>query len=376
MALDQEKERETPGGAETDREEKAAADGEKTWTEKENAATETERTGAEENGLPAAGVRAGAAETAAALEAPRKSSPPWPWIAIALLAVAALIFVLVRGQDPAASGGADDIVGVMEGATFTKADLYDEMVKQMGAAQVAAVLENLMVQKMIGMEAAQLGIKVGDADIEADLERYKQNFSSEEEFNYLLEMSGISLDALKEQIRTSLQLRKIFELAIKPEEEQLRQFYEENKSYYGTPEQVRASHILLETKEEAEAVLAELKQGADFAALAKERSLDPGSRESGGDLDYFTRGVMNEAFEEAAFSLNTGELSDVVESPYGFHIIKLTDRKPEVIPPYEEVKELVKNDYLDQEIQSRYDEWLESKKKDYGFRNMLEDAAK
>ena len=382
MTLDREKEREMPGGTEADKE-KAAADGEKTRTEPENAATETgnaametERTAAEENGLPAAVVGAGRAEAAAAADAPRKSAPPWPWIAIALLAVAALIFVLVRGQDPAASGGAGDIVGVMEGATFTKADLYDEMVKQMGAAQVAAVLENLMVQKMIGMEAAQLGIKVGDADIEADLERYKQNFSSEEEFNYLLEMSGISLDALKEQIRTSLQLRKIFELAIKPEEEQLRQFYEENKSYYGTPEQVRASHILLETREEAEAVLAELKQGADFAALAKERSIDPGSKESGGDLDYFTRGMMTEAFEEAAFSLNTGELSDIVETPYGFHIIKLTDRKPEVIPPFDEVKDLVKNDYLDQEIQSRYYDWLDGKKKDYGFRNMLEDEAK
>jgi foldase protein PrsA len=316
----------------------------------------------------------GMTEAAAAAETPRKTSPPWPWIAIALLSVAALIFVLVRDDEKLVSGNTNDIIGVMEGATFTKVDMYEEFVKQMGTGQAAAALDNMMVLKMIDMEATQLGIKVGEAEIDSELDRYKKNFASEEEFDYMLAMSGYTLDALKEQIRDSLKLRKIFELQIKPAEEDLQLFYDENKSYYGTPEQVRASHILLETREEAEAVLAELQQGADFAALAKEKSLDSYSAANGGDLDYFPRGVMNEAFETAAFSLQPGELSGVVESPNGFHIIKITDKKPEEIPPYEDVKEYVKNDFLDQEIQSRYEEWVEEKKKAYNFNNMLEES--
>jgi foldase protein PrsA len=301
-----------------------------------------------------------------------RKQAPWPWIAVALLAIAALIFVLIRDNGQVAGGSPNEVVGRMDGATFTKVDLFDDMVKQLSEGQAASALDNLMILKMLDLEADKLGIEVTDRDIDAEIEKYKKNFSSDDEFNMALEMQGLSLDGLKEQIAISVKLRKIFEPQIAPTDDELRKFYEDHSSNYGTPEQIRASHILLETKEEAEAVLAELKNGADFAALAKEKSIDPGSKDQGGDLDYFGRGDMNEAFETAAFKLNAGEISGVVESPNGFHIIKVTDKKAAVTPTFDSVKQQVKDDYVDQEIQSRIQDWLTAKKKEYHFQNLLE----
>ncbi len=108
---------------------------------------------------------------------------------------------------------------------------------------------------------------------------------------------------------------------------------------YTTPEQIRASHILLTTegkddaavRAQAEQVLKEAKSGGDFAALAKKYSQDESNAQQGGDLDYFSRGRMVGAFETAAFALAPGEMSDLVKTEFGYHIIKVTDRKPAIV---------------------------------------------
>ena len=127
---------------------------------------------------------------------------------------------------------------------------------------------------------------------------------------------------------------------------EIERYYRANEAQFTTPEQVRASHILLKTegkdeaavKAKAEALLKQAKSGADFAALAKKNSEDEGSAAQGGDLDYFGRGRMAKEFEDAAFSLPPGQISDVVKSPFGFHIIKVTDRKPETKRSLEEAR--------------------------------------
>ncbi|MBW5446758.1 peptidylprolyl isomerase [Cohnella sp. CFH 77786] len=301
----------------------------------------------------------------------RKASAPWPWIAVAMLAVAALVFVLVRENQQAGGGSGNAVVGRMDGASFTKADLYEELVKQMPEGQAASALDNLMLTKMVDLEAGKLGISVNDADVNAEIAKYKKSFPSDAEFESALQQSGMTMDRLKEQVDVTVKLRSIFEPQIKPTEDQLKKYYQDNQAKYGTPEQIRASHILLPTKAEAEAVLAELKKGADFATLAKEKSTDPGSKDKGGDLDFFGKGVMNEPFETAAFKLQVGEISGVVESPNGFHIIKVTDKKAAVTPAYDTVKQQVKNDYLDAQIPAKINEWLEAKKKEYHYENLL-----
>jgi peptidyl-prolyl cis-trans isomerase C len=121
--------------------------------------------------------------------------------------------------------------------------------------------------------------------------------------------------------------------------------YRANSKKYEQPEQVRASHILIRTAEpdakaKAEAILKELRNGADFSKLAKDKSQDPGSAAKGGDLGFFGRGRMIKPFEDTAFGMaKAGDISEVIESPFGFHIIRLDEKKPAGLQPFAEVKD-------------------------------------
>jgi foldase protein PrsA len=291
-----------------------------------------------------------------------------PWV-IATIAVAALIFVLVRTPS---DGGLNETVGKMDGATFSTADLYAEMTKSMPEAQQASILDSLMTLKLIDLEADKAGVTVSDSDMQAELDKIKENFGSDEEFNAALAQAGMTLDSLKEQIGTQVKLRNIFEKQNPATEDDFKAYYETNKENFATtPKQVQASHILLETKEEADAVLAELKAGKDFATLAKEKSLDPGSKDEGGVLPLFGRGEMNSGFETAAFALAKGEMSDVVEAESGFHIIKVADIVEAVIPTYDELKADVKQTYFDEKIGTEGEAWMEKVKEERNYKNLL-----
>jgi peptidyl-prolyl cis-trans isomerase D len=146
---------------------------------------------------------------------------------------------------------------------------------------------------------------------------------------------------------------------------EVQQYYNGNIAQYQTPEQVRASHILLNTagkdeaavRKQAEDILQQVKGGADFAGLAKKFSEDEGSKANGGDLDYFSRGRMVPEFEAAAFALEVGQVSDIVKSQFGFHIIKVVDKKPAVTRTLDEVRpqieEQLKRQRADQQIATR-----------------------
>ena len=134
-----------------------------------------------------------------------------------------------------------------------------------------------------------------------------------------------------------------------PGDEAVRAAYKANEARYKSPESRRASHILIKAgaagteakaaKNTAEDILAQVKKTpADFARLAKQHSQDPGSAEKGGDLDWFTRGAMVKAFEDSAFGMKEGQISELVRSDFGFHIIRVTGVRPERVKPLEEVK--------------------------------------
>jgi peptidyl-prolyl cis-trans isomerase D len=148
---------------------------------------------------------------------------------------------------------------------------------------------------------------------------------------------------------------KSFEDKVEISENDIKSYYEANKdSEYKEKEQVRARHILIkvpddaseekkkELRAKAEEILKEAKSGADFAELARKYSEDEGSKDKGGDLGFFGKGRMVPEFEKVAFSLNPGEISDIVETQYGFHIIKVEEKKPEKIKPLDEVKDQIK----------------------------------
>jgi peptidyl-prolyl cis-trans isomerase D len=165
------------------------------------------------------------------------------------------------------------------------------------------------------------GLQVTDADISKFFDDHKESYrvGEKRKVRYLT----IDQEAMRQKVTVTGQ--------------QIERFYNDNIQQYSTPEQVRASHILLKTdgkddaavKKQAEDLIAQLKKGADFAELATKHSQDEGSAKKGGDLDYFPRGQMVKEFDEVAFKLKPGEMTDQpVKSQFGYHIIKVVDRKP------------------------------------------------
>jgi peptidyl-prolyl cis-trans isomerase D len=177
------------------------------------------------------------------------------------------------------------------------------------------------------------GLTASDADLAAYFEGHKEEFrlGEKRKVKYLV-----------------LDVQKLREKAVVSPQE-VERSYNTNIEQYTNPEQVRASHILLKTegkdeaavKAQAEKVLAEVKAGGDFAALATKYSEDEGSKTKGGDLDFFSRGRMVPEFEQVAFSLAPGSVSDLVKTQYGFHIIKVIEKKAPSVRPLDEVRQTI-----------------------------------
>jgi len=274
---------------------------------------------------------------------------------------------------------ADSVAVTVNGADITESQVDEETKPQLErlAAQAAQMppafleqyktrirqqaLERMIVEKLLSQKANQLNLQITDEQVVEkiqDMADQQQPPLSMEDFKALIEASGQSFEQVKERIKKGLGYQKIietqFEGKINVTEEDAKKFYDENKKQFETPEQVRASHILLgikptdsndvkaEAKQKIEQLLKQIRDGDDFAQLAKENSTCPSS-EKGGDLDFFARGQMVPAFEKVAFELQPGQVSDVVETRFGYHIIKATDRKDASLTSFEEVKDDIIN---------------------------------
>jgi len=124
-------------------------------------------------------------------------------------------------------------------------------------------------------------------------------------------------------------------------DEAMKKVYAEATKQMGEEKEVHARHILVEKEDEAKAILADLKKGGDFVAIAKEKSKDPGSKETGGDLGYFTKDQMVPEFADAAFKLDKGQLSDPIKTQFGWHVLKVEDKRNRPVPEFEKVKDQV-----------------------------------
>ncbi len=230
-------------------------------------------------------------------------------------------------------------------------------------------VSSLVTRGIVEGEAGRRGIVVPPEEIEAEFERQYQAMldayaMTEQDLVNYFAIYGGTLEEFKEEGRASVAEQLLYERVqaavvgpIELSEDDLRRYFEEHRADYRIQEEVRASHILVATAEEAQEVLAALADGADFAELARERSTCPSSAE-GGDLGWFSRGKMVPEFEEAAFALAVGETSGIVESQFGFHIILLTDRREASEPAFEEVAARVRTDAETELARERFDAWL------------------
>jgi peptidyl-prolyl cis-trans isomerase D len=188
-------------------------------------------------------------------------------------------------------------------------------------------------------------VKVSDADVSKYFDEHKDAYRVPEKRK--IRFIAIDQEALRAKVNVTGQ--------------QIERYYNDNIQQYSTPEQVRASHILLKTegkddaavKKEAEDLLAKIKGGADFAELAKQKSEDEASAKKGGDLDYFSKGQMVPEFDKVAFSLEPGQVSDVVKTQYGYHIIKVVDKKPASTKTLAEVRPQIEDQLKYEQAQSQ-----------------------
>jgi len=262
----------------------------------------------------------------------------------------------------------DDAVAKINGESISKDELYGEMVKQYGAATV----EQMIADKIVEEEVKKQKITISESEVSDEIDKLKESYGGDDVFNQVLESNNTTLDALKKDVEDYLKLTKLMEQHIEITDEEMKTYFEENKDLFGQVEQVRASHILVEDESTAKEIKQKLKDGADFAELAKEFSTDTETKDNGGELGFFAKGTMVAEFEEAAFKLEVNQISDPVKSEYGYHIIKVEERKEAKEADFEENKTDIKARLLDQKMQTEYTTWLEEKKKDYDIENSLE----
>lgn len=288
------------------------------------------------------------------------------WMAISGVLAAALIVVLVY---PPFGGGRESVASV-NGTDISKDELYNELVSLGGES----TLNSMITMKLIDQEATKANVSVTEQDVNAEIETLKTQYGGEEGLNTALSQSGMTMDSLKKNTEVQVKIRKILEPQTTVKDEDISAYYEENKATFATPEQVRASHILVKTKEEADEIKKQLDEGADFATLAKEKSTDTGSAANGGDLGFFGEGEMVEAFEKAAFSMKIDEISDPIKSDFGYHIIKKTDHKEATNPTEEDKKEDIRNILVEQQVGELSTNWMSELRSKATIVNTLEPA--
>ena len=250
--------------------------------------------------------------------------------------IVALALVFLSGPDAVAQNQVSEgTVATVDGIAITYNDVSlveDELMAvygQLPEEQRFQTLVGYMVNRILASEAAKKAGLENDADV-AKIKAFMERKALQDV--YIAKM-------LMERVR----------------EEDVTAYYDKEIKNGPVEEEVRARHILLDNREAADAVMADLENGADFAALAKERSKGP-SGPSGGDLGYFSKQSMVPAFSDAAFKLAAGETSPPVQTQFGWHVIRVEDRRNRPIPPFDQVRDQIYQLLISEAQRDIYDE--------------------
>jgi parvulin-like peptidyl-prolyl isomerase len=305
-----------------------------------------------------------------------------------LLAAAALAAVTLVA---AGCGDTDEVpadaVAVVDGTTITKASLEELLARakksyaaqqrdfpKAGTAEYQS-LQNQAVAYLVqreeyANEADDLGIKVSDEEITKKVDEVKKQYfkNDQKQFEAGLKQQGYTVEALREDLVSQLVSQKIYEnltKSVKVTDAELQKYYDENKTQYSVAESRAVRHILVKTKAEADAIHSQLESGADFAKLAKESSLDPGSKDAGGKLTV-SRGQTVAPFDKAAFALATNQLSDPVKTEFGYHLIQpLAAVKAGSVTPFAEVKAQIRTQLAEERKNKAVSDWATEIEKKY-----------
>ncbi len=285
--------------------------------------------------------------------------------------------------------GADEIAASVNGKVIKRAELEREILNlthrystQMQNSTIpddieSEALDNLITKELLYEASRKAQIKVEDSEVDKNLQQEISKFPNKEAFDSVLKRENITEDELKSAIRYGIAIQTYVEDMYVSKtsvlDEELKTYYDSNPALFKHPEMVKASHILIkldpqadeaqkiEARKKIDDIAKKLTAGEDFAELAKNYSECPSSA-NGGDLGSFRRGQMVQAFEDAAFSMNPGEISPVVETHFGFHIIKVSEKQPEGTFPFEEVKPQIQQVLTREKVQKLLEKDIENLK--------------
>ena len=309
--------------------------------------------------------------------------------------ILSILILLIFGLSVGICGATiiDKIVAIVNGEIITLAELERYRSKLRDRSEAIGnplekrtkmfesrrkILDHLIEEKLVDQQCKKMSIKVTAWDLDMAIEDVKKlNAITDEQLKSALKADGLSWEDYRQKLREQIKRAKLVSRVVRSEvivdEEGLKRFYIEHIDRFKEPDQIRASHILIIIPQDADDLLVEalrhkgekiserLRRGEDFQELARLYS-DDASAKNGGDLGLFKRGELLPEFERVTFTLQPGQVSGIVRTKVGFHIIKVTMRKEGSVIPYEEVKEKVENQYIEEESQRLYEAWLKKVK--------------
>lgn len=312
--------------------------------------------------------------------------------------ISAFLLTLLMLLSPAWGEVVERVAGTIGGQVYTLLDL-EEAAAEFGlrleegqnplekdlkkVAFYRRVWERVVERELLDREAKRLGLEPKEEEVQKVLEDLKKKYGlGDEELSLELRRQGFDPRTYPRYLKTQLEKARIIDLIIRPKvspsEGDLQAYYEAHKENYAVPSEVRLSQIFIssadkterEAREKLERVLEELERGTPFEEVAKAYSEDPSAPE-GGDLGYVEMSALDPAIREEIEGMQIGEVSPVVRSSKGFHILLFTDKKGGQPLPFEAVRERVMEDYFREEIEKEYRRWLEERKVKYGVKELL-----
>lgn len=317
----------------------------------------------------------------------QKKCGRWVWSLIAAMSVAWISLPVVAAEKQASKGN----VAIVNGSVITRQDFDKEMTrvqqqlarkgKSLSDTQLHAikkeVIEGLINQELLYQESQNKHISVDEGAINEQLNTLKKRFPNEEQFKSALIKMNLSEATVKPQIKRGLAIQHFIDQQFIQKttvsHEEVKKYYDTHPALFKQPEQVQASHILIKVEPQAdesekaaarkkiENIRQKLRDAADFAALAREFSQGP-SGPNGGDLGFFKRGQMVKPFEDAAFALTPGGVSDIVETRFGYHLIKAIEKKPETMIEYEKIEDRLQQYLKEKRVQEQVDTYVQELK--------------
>lgn len=289
----------------------------------------------------------------------------------------------------------DRVAAVVNGDTITLTELQEraglewrrvqamrpgEARDQEQAKVLQAALDQIIAERLMEAQAKELGVEASDAQVDAAIEDIKKkNRLDDEQLDRALADQGLDRQSFRRQLRRDIEAFRILEMKVKTRikvtDEDVKSWYQSHPKEFAANEQVHVRHIFLPVASGASAteeaavraqgdqVLERLKAGEDFAAVAKQVSKGPSAAE-GGELGFVRRGVIQPELEKAAFALGPGQISGLVRTKSGFHILKVEERKSAAAPPLDEVKEAIRDRLSNERVESQRAQYLAELRKE------------